>query len=130
MINTGKIIWRIRYNTKLSQTRFAKSIGFSRSYIAQIELNKTKPSFEFIQALSIKYNINPNIFFIVDAPVYINQNSIQLETDFNNESPNNKNYRESLTRLFFNYLEHSANAGKMQLTSNDVRNIKELLNNL
>lgn len=130
MINVGRIIWKVRYNTKLSQTKFAKSLGFSRSYMAQIELNNTKPSFEFIQALANKYNVNPNVFFIENVPTYLKYNSLQLETDFNNDDVSNKSYRESLTRLFFNYLEVSANTGKMQLTSNDVRNIKELLNNL
>ena len=44
MTDSSKKIKQIRVNLNLSQDNFAKSLGFSKGYIADIESGRTKPS--------------------------------------------------------------------------------------
>lgn len=76
---TGDIIKEVRKSLRLSQTDFANSLNFSRSYIAQLESNNTLPSFEFINSLYKVYKIEPNFVFNI-------VNNVWNESNINNES--------------------------------------------
>lgn len=79
MKTTGDIIKEVRKSLRLSQTDFANSLNFSRSYIAQLESNNTLPSFEFINSLYKVYKIEPNFVFNI-------VNNVWNESNINNES--------------------------------------------
>lgn len=128
MINYGKIFRVIRENSKNTQEVFSKTIGISRSSLAQIEINKAKPTLEILEKVIKSYKINPSVFFLPNQQLYSDKRQNLFEI---NSTLNKVNYKkDSLNKLFYNYMELTADTNKNQLTSNDVRNIKELLNNL
>ena len=128
MINYGKIFRVIRENSKNTQEVFSKTIGISRSSLAQIETNKAKPTLEILEKVIKSYKINPSVFFLPNQQLYSDKRQNLFEI---NSTLNKVNYKkDSLNKLFYNYMELTADINKNQLTSNDVRNIKELLNNL
>lgn len=45
-------ILEIRVDSNLSRERFAKSLGYSKSYVADIETGRTKPSRRFLEKIS------------------------------------------------------------------------------
>ena len=50
----------IRKANNLTQSEFAKSIGVSRSNLANIEIEKVEPTPLFINCVSLMYNVNKN----------------------------------------------------------------------
>ncbi|MDH1602240.1 helix-turn-helix transcriptional regulator [Empedobacter sp. GD03739] len=80
---TGEIIKEIRKSLRLSQTDFANSLNFSRSYIAQLESNNTLPSFEFVNSLYKVYKIEPNFVFNIVNNVWNESNDNNSIIDFN-----------------------------------------------
>ena len=51
-------IGQYRANLGLTQKEFAKRIGYSRSYLAEIESGKVKPSGNFLEAVSKVFNMS------------------------------------------------------------------------
>lgn len=128
MINYGKIFRTIRENSKNTQEVFSKTIGVSRSTIAQIEVNKANPTIEILEKVIETYKINPSVFFLPNQNLYLDKRKNLFDVGSNLNR--NDSQKDSLNKLFYNYMELIADTNKNQLTSNDVRNIKELLNNL
>lgn len=52
----------LRSTLKLSQESFAKKIGFSRSYVRDIELGKAKPSRRFLEEVSKNFGVSADLF--------------------------------------------------------------------
>ena len=76
MIPISKKIRGIRTKQNLSQEHFAKLLGFSRAYVADIETGRTKPSRRFLEAISDHYNISLDwlisknrLFFLIESGV-------------------------------------------------------------
>jgi putative transcriptional regulator len=61
IINTN--IRNLRKKLKLSQEKFAETIGCSREYISRLENNKEQISLSLIFRISETYNIKPEKFF-------------------------------------------------------------------
>ncbi len=51
----GERLRQVRGN--LTQAAFAESLGFSQSYIADIEVGRTKPGIELLKAVCEKYGV-------------------------------------------------------------------------
>lgn len=66
MISYKDKILRLRKFLKLSQTNFAKELGVSRSYIAQIEGGSIEPSSGFLEKVIEKFNLKKDVFFTDD----------------------------------------------------------------
>jgi len=62
MSDAAKQIEFLRSTLKLSQENFAKEIGFSRSYVRDIELGKTKPSRRFLEGVSKIFGVSADQF--------------------------------------------------------------------
>ena len=58
MKDLAKKIKEIRTKGHLSQEEFAKSLGYSKAYIANIETGRTKPSRRFLEAIVGRYDIS------------------------------------------------------------------------
>jgi len=54
----GGRIKSTRNNSKLSQAKFAKEIGYSQGYVRDIELGKVKPSRRILEAISQRFNVS------------------------------------------------------------------------
>ena len=63
MINPWNKIVEVRTQTGLSQAEFAKSLGYSKGYIANIETERTKPSRRFLEAICHKYAVSMDWLF-------------------------------------------------------------------
>ena len=48
----------IRADANLSREKFAKSLGYSKSYIADIETGRTKPSRKLLEAIGRVYGVS------------------------------------------------------------------------
>ena len=59
----SKKIREVRLKQKLSQGNFAKSLNYSKGYVADIESGRTKPSRQFLEALQKKYDISIDYVF-------------------------------------------------------------------
>ncbi len=53
----------VKDHFKLNITEFAKQLEISHSFLSQIISGKRKPSYEFLCALSVKFNINLHWLF-------------------------------------------------------------------
>lgn len=58
MLNLSEKIKTIRLNKNLSQDKFAKLLGFSKGYLADIETGRTSPSRNFLNALEFNAGIS------------------------------------------------------------------------
>ena len=56
----GKRIREIRYELKLNQSEFGKSISVSQDTVSLWEKGKSLPNTEFIIAICKKYNVSAN----------------------------------------------------------------------
>ena len=56
----GKRIKEIRYELKLNQSEFGKSISVSQDTVSLWEKGKSLPNTEFIIAICKKYNVSAN----------------------------------------------------------------------
>ena len=68
-------------------------------------------------------SLDANWLLTGKGEMFLKDNQTKISSD-------TKAQKDSLNKLFYNYMELTADTNKNQLTSNDVRNIKELLNNL
>ncbi len=99
MINLGVKIKNIRTWLKLSQGDFAKELNISRSGIAQIEANKTNPSFELINRIVKMYGVNPEFFFN-NSNEFHTEGIVQKKEHYNVQ----KSEKEGLSRNDLNLL--------------------------
>lgn len=53
----------VKNHLKLNITEFSKQLDISHSFLSQIISGKRKPSYEFLCALSIKFNVNLHWLF-------------------------------------------------------------------
>lgn len=58
MLGPNKQIIALRHKLKLSQEDFAKEIGYSQSYVKDIEINRVKPSRQFLEAINSRFGIS------------------------------------------------------------------------
>ncbi len=58
MNRAAERIFLFRASMDLTQDEFAKSVGYSRSYLKDIERGRVKPSKKFIEAVSLKYGFS------------------------------------------------------------------------
>jgi transcriptional regulator with XRE-family HTH domain len=58
MLTFSNLIKEIRKSANLNQEEFAKLLGVSKIFIAQLETNKRKPSKNFIKLLAEKLHIS------------------------------------------------------------------------
>jgi len=58
MVNYAEYISFLRFTLKLTQDKFAKRMGYSRSYVKNIETGKVKPSRRFLEALNENYGVS------------------------------------------------------------------------
>ena len=56
-------IQQILIDNNLSQQKFAETIGVNQTTVSQWLLGKKKPSYDSIQMICEKYNVEPNTFF-------------------------------------------------------------------
>jgi len=78
-------ITRLRSNLGISQAEFAKSIGYSRSYVKDIESGRVKPSRGFLEALSTMYGVSIDVLlsnFGKQVLSAVNANFISSEGGF------------------------------------------------
>jgi len=59
----NKNIKKLRIKEKLSQEKFAESIGCSREYISRLENNKEKIGLSMLLKISFIYSKTPESFF-------------------------------------------------------------------
>lgn len=63
-------IKELRQSLKLSQQTFADTLGISRGYLKDIEVERCDPSFNFLRTLSDTYNINLNWIMRGEGEIY------------------------------------------------------------
>ncbi|MDQ1355303.1 MAG: hypothetical protein QG657_5613 [Acidobacteriota bacterium] len=61
--SVGDRVAIVKNHLKLNITEFSKQLEISHSFLSQIISGKRKPSYEFLCALSVKYNINLHWLF-------------------------------------------------------------------
>ena len=79
MTDSSKKIKQIRVNLNLSQDNFAKSLGFSKGYIADIESGRTKPSRNLLEAIFQRYGISIDWLFLKNRLLFLME---ALQTTF------------------------------------------------
>ena len=82
MSNLSEKIISVRNSKKLSQNKFAISIGYSQSYLADIESGRTRPSRKFLEEVNRKYGIS--IDWLVSDNIILNL----IEANRDTEDPN------------------------------------------
>ncbi|AOC55408.1 helix-turn-helix domain-containing protein [Bacillus pumilus] len=66
MINLNelsKMLKKKRIESGLSQEEFAKTLGFTASYISRLENGKVSPTFKSLEKISEHIGIKANLFF-------------------------------------------------------------------
>lgn len=71
---------------KLSVQKFGDALGFSRSYVADIEAERTEPSYRFVKALREVYNVNLNWIVTGEGGAFLDSNN-------QNTASNNENHQ-------------------------------------
>ncbi|MGM0970502.1 MAG: helix-turn-helix domain-containing protein [Bacillota bacterium] len=64
-VKFGILVKKKRKEFNLSQTDYAKMLGFTTSYICKIENGKAKPTLQTIEQISKKIGMKITIFFEV-----------------------------------------------------------------
>ncbi|HLP58508.1 MAG TPA: helix-turn-helix transcriptional regulator [Candidatus Deferrimicrobium sp.] len=59
----GDRVAMVKEHCHLKTTEFAKRLGISHSFLSQVISGKRKPSYEFLCALSVEFNINLHWLF-------------------------------------------------------------------
>lgn len=67
----GKRLKLIRQNQNLSQLEFAKILGVSQSYYANIERGRYSLKIDFIICIKNKFNINPTWLLTGEGPMWL-----------------------------------------------------------
>ena len=88
-MNVHKKIKALRNSKNLTQQSFANAVKISRSSLAQIELEKSKPTYDIMNNIVLAFGIDANYFFSKDNDlepekekrknVIINHNSSELD---------------------------------------------------
>jgi transcriptional regulator with XRE-family HTH domain len=79
MTESSKKIKQIRTNLNLSQDNFAKSLGFSKGYIADVESGRTKPSRNLLEVIFQRYGISIDWLFLKNRLLFLMET---LQTTF------------------------------------------------
>lgn len=69
-LSIGNRIGQIRNKKGLSQLRFAKIIGISRSFLSELEGGITKPSMPILLAIEYKFDVSHEWIMTGDEPMY------------------------------------------------------------
>jgi transcriptional regulator with XRE-family HTH domain len=67
----GNRLIEVRAKLGLKQNIFAKELGVSPSYLSDIELGKTRPSFDFLLSCHSRYKINLTWLLVGDGPMFL-----------------------------------------------------------
>ncbi|MED1817367.1 helix-turn-helix transcriptional regulator [Bacillus subtilis] len=59
----GKMLKEVRKKRKMTQSDFARLLGFTASYISRIESGKAKPTLKAIRQIEKKLSLKIRIFF-------------------------------------------------------------------
>jgi transcriptional regulator with XRE-family HTH domain len=70
LVRLGSRVIEVRGKLGLKQKDFAKVLGVSASYLSDIELGKTRPSFDFLISCYNKYKLNINWLLVGDGTMF------------------------------------------------------------
>ena len=59
LTHVGQRIKEIRRELRISQKEFAEKIEISGSFLSEVEANKSKPGYEFLNNVILKFDVNP-----------------------------------------------------------------------
>lgn len=59
LAQVGERIKEIRRELRISQKEFAEKIEISGSFLSEVEANKSKPGYEFLNNIILTFNVNP-----------------------------------------------------------------------
>ncbi len=62
-ISTGEVIKRLRKEAGYTQTDFAVELNISRSALSQLEAGKSKPNYDVLKLLFLKFSLSPEEIF-------------------------------------------------------------------
>ena len=84
----GNRLIELRVKLGLKQNAFAKELGVSGSYLSDIELGKTRPSFDFLLSCYSRYKMNLTWLLVGDGPMFLERESGKklCEYDFGDQS--------------------------------------------
>ncbi|NIM13686.1 MAG: helix-turn-helix domain-containing protein [Candidatus Aminicenantes bacterium] len=88
LLHLGSRVIEARGKLGLKQKDFAKALGVSASYLSDIELGKTRPSFDFLISCYSKYKLNISWLLVGDGPMFLDRESGKkvCEYDFGDQS--------------------------------------------
>ena len=88
LVRLGNRVIEARGKLGLKQKDFAKALGVSASYLSDIELGKTRPSFDFLISCYNKYKLNISWLLVGDGPMFLDRESGKkvCEYDFGDQS--------------------------------------------
>ena len=88
LVRLGNRVIEARGKLGLKQKDFAKELGVSSSYLSDIELGKTRPSFDFLISCYRKYKLNLSWLLVGDGLMFLNRESGKkvCEYDFGDQS--------------------------------------------
>lgn len=66
MGGSSEFIKKTRKKLKISQEKFAKKIGYSRSYVRDVESGKAQPSRSFLEKMSMEFNVSVDSLLNID----------------------------------------------------------------
>ncbi|MDH1602238.1 hypothetical protein [Empedobacter sp. GD03739] len=118
-----KRIHKILEVRKVQKEYFYKKIGMTSANFRGKAVETPINSNALNNIISLFPDLNIHWLITGKGEMFFKDNQTKISID-------TKAQKDSLNKLFYNYMELTADTNKNQLTSNDVRNIKELLNNL
>lgn len=74
----GENLKRLRFELKMSAQQMADDLGIHKMSISNYETEKRKPTFEFMEQLLDKYNVNLNWFMAGIGNMFIEQDNFNL----------------------------------------------------
>ena len=74
----GENLKRLRFKLKMSAQQMADDLGIHKMSISNYETEKRKPTFEFMEQLLEKYNVNLNWFMAGIGDMFIEQDNFNL----------------------------------------------------
>ncbi len=77
----GKRIASIRSMLRLTQTKFAASIGISRSFLSELESGKTKPGMPILLAIEYKFGYRHEWIEVGEEPIHVYNSPVQRPID-------------------------------------------------
>lgn len=59
----AEVFKKLRDDNDLTQAEFAEELGFSAGHIGSVEQGRSKPSYDLMEKIILKYDIDANLFF-------------------------------------------------------------------